>query len=303
MSKYIKKIWLAVCCGVLPCAVIAQQETEAAVENEAAERDSYLVALEQKAASSEWLPLFNGENLDGWTAKFSGYEAGENLLETFRVNEGLLCADYSNWTEPFAGEFGHLYADGSYSHYILRVEYRFIGDQIEAGPGWAWRNNGLMLHGEAPEEIDLDQDFPSSLEVQLLGGRDGGGGRTTGNLCTPGTHVHMNGELLRQHVINSSYAAHDPTEWTTVEVVVNGAEEIRHYVEGEEVMRYQQLVLDENDPYAKQILDARQAAGNDSASLGEGSISIQAETNDCQFRTIEILPLTAADFAAIAETP
>ena len=41
-----------------------------------------------------WMPLFNGQSLDGWTPKFTGHELGENVARTFRVENGLLRVVY-----------------------------------------------------------------------------------------------------------------------------------------------------------------------------------------------------------------
>ena len=38
----------------------------------------------------------------------------------------------------------------------------------KGGAGWAVRNNGLMLHSQDPKTMTLNQDFPISLEAQLL---------------------------------------------------------------------------------------------------------------------------------------
>ena len=42
----------------------------------------------------EWVSLFNGENLDGWTVKIAGHEVGDNYADTFRVEDGILRAAY-----------------------------------------------------------------------------------------------------------------------------------------------------------------------------------------------------------------
>jgi hypothetical protein len=55
-----------------------------------------------------------------------------------------------------------------------------------------------MNRGQAPETIPLDQNFPVSIEVQLLGGV-GTHPRPTSNLCTPGTHVVVDGKLITTH--------------------------------------------------------------------------------------------------------
>ncbi|MHC5005407.1 MAG: prolyl oligopeptidase family serine peptidase, partial [Planctomycetota bacterium] len=118
------------------------------------------------AAEDGWIPLFNGTDLTGWTPKFAGHELGVNLHDTFRVEDGVLKVSYDGW-DRFAGEFGHLFYERPYSHYRLRLEYRFTGEQTTGAPGWAFRNSGVMIHGQSPETMRLDQPFPVSVEVQL----------------------------------------------------------------------------------------------------------------------------------------
>ncbi|MEM6672244.1 MAG: DUF1080 domain-containing protein [Planctomycetota bacterium] len=231
---------------------------------------------------ASWVSLFNGEDLDGWTPKFSGHALGENVLDTFRVEDGLLRVDYANY-ETFDGRFGHLFHEGTFSSYDLRIVYRFVGDQVEGGAGWALRNSGVMLHGQAPETMGLDQDFPVSIEAQFLGGEVGGGERTTANLCTPGTHVEMNGELVTAHCTNSTSRTVRGDEWVTVELQVRGNETIRHVMDGEVVLAYERPQLDPGAAEAAPLL----ANGGDPM-LSGGSISLQAESHPIDFKSIEI---------------
>ena len=60
----------------------------------------------------------------------------------------------------FGGRFGHLFYKDEFSHYRLRVEYRFVGQQATGGPDWALRNSGVMLHGEPIATMTRDQEFP-----------------------------------------------------------------------------------------------------------------------------------------------
>ena len=103
-------------------------------------------------APKSWKSLFNGKDLSGWTPKFKGYALGKNVKETFRVEDGLLKVSYENY-EEWGTLFGHLFYEQEYSHYKLRVEYRFVGEQVAKGPGWAWRNNGVMIHGQSAESM------------------------------------------------------------------------------------------------------------------------------------------------------
>lgn len=236
-------------------------------------------------AREEWVPLFNGRDLAGWTPKFSKSDLGVNLNGTFRVENGLLRVRYDGWT-AFNGEFGHLFYRTPYSHYRLVAEYRFVDQQAPGGPGWAQRNNGLMLHAPDPKTMLKDQDFPISIEVQLLGGLGDGKPRTTANLCTPGTHVVMKGELFTPHCVNSTSKTYDGDQWVRVEVEVHGDERIRHIVDGQTVLEYSKPQIGGGsvnpvDPKVKV----------DGTPLTGGYIAIQAETGPTDFRTIELLNL------------
>ena len=241
----------------------------------------------KKAATADrenWIQLFNGKDLNDWKIKFTGYELGHNLNNTFRVENGLLRVRYDDWDE-WGNQFGHIFYKDEYSHYRLRVEYRFVDEQVKGGPGWAFRNNGLMLHGQPAETMETDQDFPVSIEVQLLGG-SGKGERSTMNLCTPGTNVVMNGELIEQHCTNSGSKTFHGDQWITVEVEVKGSEVIRHFVDGKEVMKYEKPQLDPREKYYDKLLSAY---GN--KIISKGSISLQAESHPTDFRKIELLVL------------
>ncbi|WP_165219322.1 3-keto-disaccharide hydrolase [Aquisphaera insulae] len=233
----------------------------------------------------QWTSLFNGKDLTGWTPKLRGSALGENYLDTFRVQDGKIIVAYDRYTK-FNGEFGHLFYAHPFSHYKLRVEYRFVGDQVPGGPSWAFRNSGAMIHCQPPETMRKDQDFPVSLEVQFLGG-SGRGKRSTGNLCTPGTHVYMKDKLVTQHCNDSTSKTYDGDQWVTIEVEAHGDGTIKHFVNGELVIEYDRPILDASDPDAKRLAADR---GGDKAVKG-GYISLQAESHPVEFRKVEIFPL------------
>ncbi len=229
-----------------------------------------------------WIQLFNGKNLDGWHVKITGYDLDENYGNTFRVEDGLLKVVYEKDKYPkFGGRFGHLIYKTPFSHYLLRVEYRFVGQQVSGGPGWAWRNSGIMIHGQSPETMKKEQKFPISIEVQLLGGH-ATGKRPTANLCTPGTNVVMNGKLFTRHCTNSASKTYRGDQWVTVEVEVHGNKRIKHIVEGKTVLSYTQPQLDERDPLARALIK------NGDKMLRGGYISLQSESHPVQFRKVEI---------------
>src|SRR5690606_36582803 len=122
-------------------------------------------------------------------------------------------------------------------YYLLRVEYRFVGDQANGGEGWAWRNSGAMLHGQDPQTMLKDQDFPISIEGQFLCG-DGSAERTTSNLCTPGTNVVIDGKLFRPHCKSSTSKTYHGDQWVTAAFLVLGDSVIKHILDGEVVLEY-----------------------------------------------------------------
>ena len=240
------------------------------------------------ADPADWVQLFNGKDLKDWTIKFAGSEAGVNLHETFRVEDGLLKVRYDKWP-GFAKQFGHIFYREPYSHYLLAAEYRFVGEQVAgAGPdlAWALRNNGLMLHSQAPKTMLKDQDFPISVEVQLLGGLANGKPRSTANLCTPGTHVVMNGKLETRHCINSKSKTYEGDQWVRVEVLVLGHELMRHMVEGEAVLEYTNPQIGGGN-----VAPVDPAIKVDGTPLSSGYIALQAETAPVDFRKVELLNL------------
>lgn len=261
---------------------------------------SFILAQETTSSSpkgtslpkAEWVPLFNGKDLTGWTPKIRGHKLGENFGNTFRVEDGLLKVRYDAY-DKFDERFGHLFFEKEYANYRLRVEYRFVGEQVAQGPGWAIRNSGVMVHGQKPETMTIDQDFPSSIEVQLLGG-DGKNPRTTLNLCTPGTHVEMNGKLFTPHCTNSKSKTYHGEQWVTAEIDVVGNEVIQHIVEGQVVLEYQRPQLDPNDNNTKHLLaEQEKQFGQKSPSkrlpLDHGTISLQSESHPIDFRKVEIM--------------
>jgi hypothetical protein len=244
-----------------------------------------MVGAEEKGkeGGDDWISLFNGKNLEGWKVKIAGHELNDNYKNTFRAEDGVLKVRYDQY-DRFNGEFGHLFYKDKFSDYILRVEYRFVGEQTPGAPEWAFRNSGIMVHSQSPESMTKDQSFPVSIEVQLLGG-DGKNERPTGNLCTPGTHVVMDGKLITRHCTNSRSKTYHGDQWVTVTVEVRGNSRIKHIVNGETVLEYEKPQLDENDA------DARKLIKDGDRMLREGYICLQAESHPVEFRKVEILRL------------
>ncbi|HKZ30761.1 MAG TPA: DUF1080 domain-containing protein [Vicinamibacteria bacterium] len=233
----------------------------------------------------QWIPLFNGKDLAGWVPKITGYEAGVNFGDTFRVENGVLRVVYDKY-DTFGGRFGHLFYETPFSHYVIAVEYRFVGEQAKGGPDWAFRNSGVMIHGQPVATMKQDQDFPICIEAQFLGGRGDGKPRSTANLCTPGTNVVMNGQLETRHCVNSSSKTLDGDQWVRVEIEVHGGGEIVHRVNGETVLQYEKPQIGGGN-----VAGHDPALMKDAELLTSGSISLQAESHPVEFRKVELLNL------------
>ena len=235
-----------------------------------------------KADPKDWIQLFNGKNLDGWTIKIAKHKLGENFGNTFRVENGLLRVMYDQY-DQLNGQYGHIFYKDKFSYYLVAVEYRFIGDQVKGAPDWAYRNNGVMIHSQSAESMGLEQDFPTSIEVQLLGG-DGVHDRPNGNVCTPGTNIVIDGGLYTPHCYHLVAKTFHGDQWVRVVAEVLGSEKITHYVNGEPVVTY-------SKPQLGGELKNPLFAGRDGEILSEGYIALQGESHPTEFRKVELLNL------------
>ncbi len=244
----------------------------------------------QNTDEREWKPLFNGKDLSGWDIKIAGHELNDNYKNTFRFEDGMVRVVYDEY-ENFDNKYGHMYYKEPYSHYVLRFEYRFTGDQTPGGASWNVRNSGVMFHSQSAESLTLDQDFPVSLEYQTLGGL-GSENRYTGNLCTPGTIVHMNGKLNPAHCIDSNSRTYHGDQWVKAEIIVLGDSLIKHLVNGDTVLAYEKPQIGEADwADGKEDAYTKEWRSKNGAALKEGYIALQAESHPIDFRNVEILNL------------
>lgn len=243
-----------------------------------------LPAAEMAPSEDAWLPLFNGRNLEGWTVKVAKHPLGENYGETFRVEDGIIKVSYDKYAK-FDQQFAHLYTNSAYSHYVLRLEYLFTGSTMADAPEWAGFNSGVMIHSQSPGSMTVEQLWPASLEFQFLAVGTKAG-RQTGNVCTPGTNLELNGQLKTAHILDSTAKLYPLEEWVAIEAEVHGNEEVIHRVNGVEVLRYQHPQLDPTDKDAQRLL----AAGA-KLQIGFGHIALQAEGHPVWFRNVRLRPL------------
>jgi hypothetical protein len=239
------------------------------------------------APTGNWISLFNGKNLDGWTAKIAGQELNDNYRNTFRVEDGLLKVSYEQY-DKFDDRFGSLFYQKKFSRYWIRAEYRFVGSLAPGAPRWAYKNSGIQLHSQAPETMRKEQQWPVSVEFDIVGGRFVGS-RPTGDVCQNGTHVLVGGAPLTEQCSKVGDVTIRDDQWTTVLAEVDGGTRIRQMVNGGLVVEYTNLTLDDGNADSRRL--ASLGAGK---ALTSGYISIQSNGHPIEFRRIEVLPLDDA---------
>lgn len=235
-----------------------------------------------------WISLFDGRTLKGWTPKVRGAPAGENFQNTFIVADGAIRVSYADYAK-FDNRFGHLFHETPFTAYRLRFEYRFQGAALADAPAWARANSGVMFHSQSPASMALEQAFPVSIEAQFLG-PDEGQTRFNANVCTPGTHIVMEGALIEQHCTNSGTPVPPNGEWVRFELEVSPDGRVTHRVNGADALTYSDP---QYDPEPDSLGDATKliAAAGGRLALTGGYIALQSEGAPIEFRNIEILEL------------
>ena len=243
----------------------------------------------------DWVSLFNGKDLTGWDIKIKDHALNENYKNTFRVEDSMIRVVYNDY-EKFDNQFGHLYTQKPYSYYKLKLQYRFAGDQLADAPEWADRNSGVMLHSQSAQSVNINQNFPVSLEFQFLCG-NGKDTVPTGNVCTPGTFITHDGKPYLGHIMNSNSKTYLKNEWITAEAEVYGDSLVRHIINGDTVLTYTKPMIGEGFVSNASswtwagITDSLVWINKANTPLKEGHIALQAESQPLDFRRIEILDL------------
>ena len=259
----------------------------------------YSCKVEKNSNSiEEWVSLFNGKDLYGWDIKIANHSLNDNFNNTFQVQDSMIRVVYDEY-EDFDDKYGHMYYKTPYSYYKLRFDYRFLEEQTSGGENWNVRNSGVMIHSQSAKSNALEQHFPVSLEIQLLGGLNKGV-RTTANLCTPGTAVYFNGKLDYTHCITSESKTYNGDQWVHIEAIILGNESILHIVENDTVLKYTRPEIDSSflsKDYKGKDWDnfgvTNKEIWLDKAGkpIGGGYIALQAESHPIDFKNIELLDL------------
>ena len=236
----------------------------------------------QDKSETGWVQLFNGRDLDDWVVKVNHHEPGVNFGNTFRVEDGMIKVRYDQYGD-FNEQFSHLYYKTPFSHYHLKFEYHFTGDLQKGAPEYTMLNSGVMFHSEDPKLMLKDQNWPISVEMQLLAGLGDGEPRPTGNMCSPGTEIVYQGVLYEGHCLNSSSPTYGKDEWVKGELIVLSDSLITHIINGDTVLQY-----------SKPTMGGGVVSGYDTTRwipgkpLTSGYVALQSEGQPVDFRNIEL---------------
>lgn len=233
----------------------------------------------------EWQTLFNGKDLDDWIVKIHHHEVGDNHAQTFQIKDGVLQVNYDDYLD-FNNRYGHLFYKEPFSSFHLSWEYRFTDQWLKDAPDYTYRNSGIMFHSQDPYTILKEQDWPISVEFQLLAGLGDGKPRPTGNMCSPGTEVFYKGKMDPRHCINSTSDTYEWDQWVKADLIVHSDSLITHLINGDTVLQYTHPqigggVANNYDPAIK--LDGKR--------LTDGYIALQSEGQGIEFREIKIKKL------------
>jgi hypothetical protein len=275
---------------------------------------------------SNWVQMLRkgDTNLSDWIPKIQGHAVGENPYNSFAYGETsdgqprLIVTDTVNLSSSYG--YGHLFYKTPFSHYLLRAQYHFPSRQSYAchcnSGDWTVQNNGLMLHCQDPKTMSQGQDYPKSVETQLLGYWSSGGGSppntTTANVCLVNTSVNYKGQWYSDatgHHCTQSKAHSLAYDSSTTPV--KGGNSTNTDWPGKNIWEYTMArVLDSTsitfwnrnkpeDPWdsVMYVTNVRLGQTNTSSGpgnttpLGSGYISIQMEGTSTEFAKIEILNL------------
>jgi len=231
----------------------------------------------------QWISLFNGKDLNGWTVKVSGCPLGQNFGNTFRVEDEILSVRYDAY-DSFNNRFGGLHYDKLFRNFRLKVEYRFIGETAIGAPVWGFRDSGIQYHGQNPTSMAIDQPFPVCLEYNLHGG-NGTDERPVGQICANGIDIEMNGKKIDAYCTPPTikHTFHGD-QWVALEIESRDGV-FRHFVNGKEIIKFENPRYDPEHKLGKLFFDEADSM------VKKGYISLQSNSHPIDFRKIEIMEL------------
>ena len=240
------------------------------------------------AEEEGFVPLFDGKSLDNWTSA-RALDGGESA---FSVNEKEKAIHvYAGKEANSKQETDCLNTKVEFSHYILKIEYKWIGKRFAPRADWD-RDAGLLFHVHG----NLKRVWPMSLEMQIgesapekPNARGSAGRFHSGDLFVlgkglkvdtkgKGGYFDANGKKRTGKGFPTKLGKEKPFgEWNEMEIQVHGSEKAVFILNGEVVHEITHFIQNDKD-------------GNE-VPLAKGRIGLQAEWAEIMYRKIRIKEL------------
>jgi len=245
------------------------------------------------AGGDGWVSILpTDDKLTGWFPYVKGYMPGMDPLKTFRrdATTGALVVSYADYpNSSFDNHLGLIYYDKKLTNYKVRFEYSFQEPQAKNPVSWGKNNSGIFIFCTDPHQITGNPDFPTGIEVQLLGSPSAGGSINC-QICLNSTTAMYPAMIGTKNItaaggcFASTQSASDfqtAATWTTVEVDVDasatGVTKIYQYKDGVKP--------------ATPIQSITGPVKTGGQTVSSAWISFQAESQPCTFRKIDLMEL------------
>jgi len=183
-----------------------------------------------------------------------------------------------------------IYTDKEYSHFILKLEYKWLKKRFSPRVNWE-RDSGLLFHIHG----DLTQVWPSCLEMQIgespgdkPNGKGDKGRFHSGDLFVLGKELSTETKktekfydpeaspIKGKSVLTKLGKEKEKGEWNQMELHVHGSEKALFILNGETVLETTNFL-------------------NGTNALNKGRIGLQAEWAEILFRNIQIKELAPSN--------
>jgi hypothetical protein len=236
------------------------------------------------AGDGEWIPLFNGTDLEGWTVS----PGAEALFGVGTIDGGRAMHVYPTQPDQSDQPSATIRTNESYSSYVFHMEYKW-GEKRYSNRKQTDKDSGICFHLCG----DFDQVWPESLEFQI-GSQDWPGDWVTGNIfmlinktraqwsytIQDGQEVFSEGGTMKSIGAPARYykalapeQLDDEEGWNVLELTVHGSESAEYSVNGTIV---------------NALYDFECNVSGNWEPLDSGPIALQAEWADLYFRDVKI---------------
>ena len=240
-------------------------------------------------------PLFDGKTLEGWTAAKDG-DKDEAGARCFSINEKEKAIHCYQGCEADSKQISNcLNTDQEFSHYILKLEYKWLEKRFAPRTNWD-RDAGLLFHVHG----NRTKVWPLSLEMQIgespadkPHGKREKGRFHTGDLFVLGRELRTDtpvedklydadGEKKTGGSVKTHLGVEKPKgQWNEMEIHVHGSEKATFMLNGEVVLETFNFTQKDKE--------------GDKTPLEKGSIGLQAEWAEILYRNIRIKELPVDD--------